>query len=116
MIHGNGKQTRTFCYITDAMTGFFKVILSSKIGEIWNIGNPFNEINMINLVKVFNKILNKENKYKLINYPKNYPADEPIRRCPDINQSRKYLNFNPKISIETGIARMLKCNNLLIKK
>jgi len=116
LIHGNGQQTRTFCYITDAMTGFFKVILSNKYGRIWNIGNPNNEISMINLIKIFNSILKKGNKYKLINYPKNYPADEPMRRCPDITQSRKNLNFKPKIGIKQGILRMIKYNELNIKK
>ena len=112
LIHGNGKQTRTFCYITDAMTGFLKVILSKKSGEIWNIGNPNNEINMINLVRIFNNLLNKRNSYKLINYPKHYPADEPIRRCPDISKSIKYLSFKPKIGLKTGIERMIKYNKL----
>lgn len=112
LVHGNGKQTRTFCYITDAMTGFLKVILSNMSGEIWNIGNPNNEINMINLIKIFNNLLNRKNSYKLINYPKHYPADEPIRRCPDISKSIKYLNFKPKIDVKTGIERMIKYNNL----
>lgn len=116
LIHGNGKQTRTFCYITDAITGFFKVILSNKYGKIWNIGNPNNEINMINLIKIFNSILKNKNKYKLIDYPKNYPADEPMRRCPDITQSRKNLNFKPKIGIKQGILRMLEYNKLNIKR
>jgi UDP-glucuronate decarboxylase len=116
LIHGNGTQTRTFCYITDAMTGFFKVILSNISGKIWNIGNPNNEINMLNLVKVINNISKRKNKYKLIKYPKNYPADEPKRRCPDISQAKKYLNFNPKVDIKLGIARMLKYNDLILKK
>lgn len=116
LIHGNGKQTRTFCYITDAITGFFKIILSNKYGRIWNIGNPYNEINMINLIKIFNSNLKNKNKYKLIDYPRNYPADEPMRRCPDITQSRKNLNFKPKIGIKQGILRMLEYNKLNIKR
>lgn len=112
-IHSNGKQTRTFCYITDAMTGFFKIIFSNKSNEIWNIGNPKNEISMIDLVKIFNSLTKTKNKYELINYPKNYPANEPIRRCPNISKVKKKLNFNPKIEIKEGILRMLKYNNLL---
>lgn len=116
LIHGNGNQTRTFCYITDAMTGFFKVILSNVNGNIWNIGNPRNEINMLKLVKVFDNILRKKNKYKLIKYPKNYPTDEPKRRCPNIDKAKRYLNFKPQINIKLGISRMLEYNNLIIKK
>ena len=67
---------------------------------------------MINLVRIFNNLLNKRNSYKLINYPKHYPADEPIRRCPDISKSIKYLSFKPKIGLKTGIERMIKYNKL----
>ena len=114
-IFKKGKQTRTFCYVTDAITAMLMVIIKGK-KFVYNIGNDKPEINMTKLYKLIKKNVPKKIKFININYPKNYPADEPIRRCPDINQSRKYLNFNPKISIETGIARMLKCNNLLIKK
>ena len=112
LIHGNGRQTRTFCYITDAMTGFLRVILLGKFGEIYNIGNQLNEISMINLVKIFDKILKKRNKYKLINYPKNYPADEPMRRCPNINKAIQDTKYNPKVSVEEGVYRVLKYNKL----
>lgn len=116
LLHSNGKQTRAFCYITDAMTGFFKVILSNKSGEIWNIGNPKNEISMINLIRIFNLLNKRNNRYKLINYPKNYPGNEPRRRCPDISKAEKELNFKPKVDIKEGLFRMLKYNNLLNKK
>tara|TARA_B100001121_G_scaffold306375_1_gene325730 strand:+ start:131 stop:1174 length:1044 start_codon:yes stop_codon:yes gene_type:complete len=112
LIHGNGRQTRTFCYITDAMIGFLRVILLGKFGEIYNIGNQRNEISMIKLVKIFNKILKKRNKYELIDYPKNYPADEPMRRCPNINKAIQDTKYNPKISVEEGVYRVLKYNKL----
>ena len=116
LIHGNGKQTRTFCYITDAMSGFCKIILNGKLGNIYNIGNPYNEISMIKLVKIFDKLLKKKNNFKLINYPKHYPADEPKRRCPDITQAKKHTNYNPKISVTEGILRTLDYNNISAKK
>ncbi len=113
LIHGDGKQTRTFCYITDAITGFFKVIFRKNNNLIYNIGNPNSEINMINLVKTFDKILNKKNKFKLISYPNHYPADEPRRRCPDIKLANKKLNFYPKITVTEGIRRVLKFNKII---
>ena len=45
-IHANGKQTRSFCYISDAIVGFFNILLSSRNGEVYNIGNAKEEINM----------------------------------------------------------------------
>ena len=116
LIHGNGKQTRTFCYITDAITGFYKIILKGKKGNIYNVGNPNNEISMIKLVKIFDKLLNKKNKYKLINYPKHYPADEPKRRCPDIKRAVTHTQYNPKISVVEGILRTLEYNKISAKK
>ncbi len=112
LIHGSGRQTRTFCYITDAMVGFLRVILFGKFGEIYNIGNQFNEISMIKLVKIFDKLLKKKNKFKLIDYPKNYPADEPMRRCPNINKAIQDTKYYPKVSIKEGVYRVLKYNKL----
>jgi len=116
LIHGDGKQTRTFCYITDAISGFLKIIFLGKVGEIYNIGNQKNEISMINLVKIFNQILNKKNKFKLIDYPKNYPADEPKRRCPNINKAIMHTGYNPSVSIYEGISRVLKYNKISANK
>ena len=112
LIHGSGRQTRTFCYITDAMIGFLRVILLGKYGEIYNIGNQFNEISMIKLVKIFDKLLKKKNKFKLIDYPKNYPADEPMRRCPNINKAIQDTKYYPKVSVKDGVYRVLKYNKL----
>ena len=55
-VHGDGHQTRTFCYITDAATGFLKVLLRGKPGEAYNIGSEENEISMKNLAELFIKI------------------------------------------------------------
>lgn len=112
-IHGDGRQTRTFCYITDAITGFMKVIFRKSNNLIYNIGNPNNEISMINLVKCFDNIINKKNKFSLISYPNHYPADEPRRRCPDINLAIKDLKYSPKITVKDGIRRVLKFNKII---
>jgi len=113
LIHGDGKQTRTFCYITDAITGFLKVTFRKDKNLIYNIGNPTNEISMINLVNTFDKILNKKNKFLLISYPSHYPADEPRRRCPNINLAIKNLDYYPKVSVKEGIERVLKFNKII---
>ena len=113
LIHGKGIQTRTFCYITDAIIGFFKVINKGKVGEIYNVGNPNNEINLLNLVKTFNKIGKKKFNFKKIDYPNNYPGDEPMRRCPNIEKVKKHTGYIPKISIQNGIKRVLKYNRLI---
>src|SRR3990167_4257354 len=83
-IYGSGDQTRTFCYVTDAVAGFLKVLLRASAGEAYNIGNPKPEVSMLDLVKRVSKVLGRAVKHNIIEYPDSYPADEPNRRCPDI--------------------------------
>src|SRR3989338_2259991 len=106
-IHGNGMQTRTYCYITDAMLGFFKVLLSKHTGEVFNIGNEKPEINLIDLSNLVISLMGDHVSSKKIPYPSVYPADEPNRRCPDLSKARKQLTYRPGIDLKTGVARLL---------
>jgi UDP-glucuronate decarboxylase len=102
-IYGTGDQTRTFCYITDAMCGFLQVLLDGHPGESYNIGNPSPEISMIDFAARIGKVLNREVKFEIINYPSSYPGDEPNRRCPDITKARNHLGFEPVIDLDYGL-------------
>lgn len=104
-VHANGKQTRTFCYISDAVTGFFKVLLSEKNGEVYNVGNDDNEINMNQLAKILNKIFGNKLNIENISYPKGYPQGEPQRRCPDLSKIKKELGYSPNVDLEGGLRR-----------
>jgi UDP-glucuronate decarboxylase len=85
-----------------------KILLDSKNPDVFNVGNPKPEVSMIELSRIIEKVLNKNIKVEIIDYPSTYPADEPNRRCPDITRISKDLNFEPKISIEVGLARFFK--------
>ncbi|MEK7583046.1 MAG: NAD-dependent epimerase/dehydratase family protein [Patescibacteria group bacterium] len=106
-IHGNGMQTRTYCYITDAMTGFFKVLLSKHTSEVFNIGNERPEINLVDLSHLVISLMGDNVTAKKIPYPSVYPADEPNRRCPDISKSRTHLGYQPTVNLKSGIARLM---------
>ncbi|MFQ5764799.1 MAG: NAD-dependent epimerase/dehydratase family protein, partial [Rhodospirillales bacterium] len=82
-VYGSGSQTRTFCYVTDAVNGFLRIIAQGVPGEAYNIGNPKPEISMLDLVKAMEKALGRKLDHNLMEYPDSYPADEPQRRCPD---------------------------------
>ena len=110
-VYGSGLQSRTFCYITDAMIGVFLVMLKGVPGEAYNIGTPKPEVSMIDLVKRLQTISKQEVTYNQIEYPASYPADEPMRRCPDIQKARLQLNFNPVISLDDGLRRFLDWSN-----
>jgi UDP-glucuronate decarboxylase len=106
-IYGSGVQTRTFCYVTDALVGFMLAILRGIPGEVYNVGNPQPEVSMIDLVKRIEKVLGRPVAYNVIEYPDSYPADEPMRRCPDIRKVRLQLGYEPRVELEEGLRRFL---------
>ena len=80
-IYGSGNQTRTFCYITDAIVGFLLVIAKGVPGAAYNIGNEGPEISMIDLAKILKEVSSKNINYQITEYPSSYPEDEPNRDC-----------------------------------
>lgn len=102
-IYGDGKQTRSFCYIEDMVDGLVKMMFSDQVGPI-NIGNPNEEFTMNNLVECFEKILDKQ--LNTVNMP--LPIDDPKQRKPDITLANKYLNWNPKYNIFEGLQKTIK--------
>jgi UDP-glucuronate decarboxylase len=106
-VHGDGRQTRTFCYITDAITGFLKTLLRGKPGEPYNIGNSNNEISMADLAKMFAQVVPGAS-VKFISYPDTYPAGEPQRRCPDLTKAATDLGYRSQIDVKTGLSRFVE--------
>lgn len=106
-VHGRGKQTRTFCYVSDAVVGFFKVLLSAKNGEIYNVGNTKPEITILELAKRVAKILDSGIKAKTIDYPSSYPAGEPQRRCPNLRKIKSKLGYKPSVDLDEGLKRTI---------
>lgn len=105
-VHGDGKQTRTFCYITDAISGFLKTLLNGKPGEAYNIGNANNEMSMMDLAKMYSSVI-AGSKVECIPYPDTYPAGEPQRRCPDLTKAEKDLGYASQMDLQMGLARFV---------
>lgn len=105
-VFGHGQQTRTFCYLVDALTGALLALLKGAPGDVYNIGNPRPEISMADLARLVCKISGKGT-VNVIDYPDGYPSNEPMRRCPDIAKARLQLGFEPRVSLEDGLARFL---------
>ena len=104
-IYDTGTQTRTYCYVSDAINGFLKVIIKDEKFGIYNIGNDKGEISVLDLVLSTEKVMNSKLNYKTSEYPDEYPPDEPMRRCPDISNAKKNLNYIAKISLEEGLKK-----------
>jgi len=104
-IYGTGDQTRTYCYATDAINGFLRVIARGVPGEAYNIGNPEPEIGVRELVDRIKIALGVNVAYDIVEYPDSYPADEPMRRCPDIRKAKLQLKYEPTLGLEDGLRK-----------
>ncbi len=106
-VHDQGIQTRTFCYVTDALRGVFKVLVSGRPGGVYNIGNDKPEVSMYELAMTVATLLNNGVKPRRKKYPAAYPAGEPQRRCPDLTKIKTELGYTPKVSLTTGLKRTI---------
>lgn len=107
-VHGDGHQTRTFCYVTDALAGFLKVLLGGRPGDVYNVGNDDQEIAMGKLANLFVETGGTGARVETISYPDTYPAGEPQRRCPDLTKIRTQLGHESKVPLREGILRFLR--------
>ncbi len=114
-IYGSGEQKRTYCYITDAIEGFVRVICLGKSGQAYNIGNNKPEVSVKEVFKVFKKIHEGKINAVFVDHPKSYPKDEPQRRCPDLIKSKKHLMYKPKIELTIGLKKYLNWAKLNYK-
>ena len=100
-IYGDGKQTRSFCYVDDLVDGLYK-LMDSNCKEPINIGNP-SEFTIMELAKL---IISKVNpKLSLIHKP--LPEDDPLQRKPVILKAKQILNWEPKINLEEGLEKTI---------
>ena len=80
--------------------------------EVYNIGNDSPEVSVIQLVEIIKQKINPNITYEVIDYPSHYPANDPSRRCPDINKAKKQLGFGPIVKLEEGLRRFLSWTEL----
>jgi UDP-glucuronate decarboxylase len=115
-VYGKGDQTRTFCYITDAMVGFLLTLVYGTPGEPYNIGNSSPEISMVDLVNTVKSIVSSKVEYDTVEYPDSYPADEPNRRCPDLTKAYLHLSYFPDVSLVDGLFRFFRWADVEYRK
>lgn len=101
---GDGKQTRSFCYVDDLINGMIKLMNSRDgfTGPV-NIGNP-DEFSMLELAELIIKLTNS--KSKIIFKP--LPQDDPLQRQPIIELAKKELNWEPHIKLEDGLKKTIE--------
>jgi len=100
-IYGDGKQTRSFCYVSDLVEGIYKLLELDKNPDTpINLGNP-NEFTILELAKAVIEIT--KSKSVIVNNP--LPLDDPKQRCPDISLAKSTLNWKPTIELREGIEK-----------
>ena len=108
----DGAPTRTFCYIADAIVGYYKILVKGQPGEAYNIGVENPEISVTNLAERVAGLARELFGYKgrvvcFRSMDKDYLIDNPSRRCPVIEKARKHLGYDPSITIDEGLRRSL---------
>jgi UDP-glucuronate decarboxylase len=103
-IFGNGKQTRSFCYVDDNIRGMYSLMNSRDgfTGPV-NIGNP-GEFTIIELAELVIKLTNS--KSKLVFLP--LPQDDPLQRQPIIDLAKKELDWTPNVDLQIGLEKTIK--------
>lgn len=106
-VYGTGKQMRTFCYATDAINGFLRVLLDGVPGEAYNIGNSRPEVSMLDLARELAAVVKRRIKVIATEYPESVPPDESLRRCPDITKARRDVGYEPTVESREGLRRFM---------
>lgn len=107
-VYGSGNQTRSFCYVSDLVSGLIQSMFSGTSGEVYNLGNP-DEYSMNELA---NKIIKDTHSSSTISYHP-LPEDDPEKRKPDITKAKKELHWEPKVLLEEGLKKTIEYYTLL---
>ena len=102
-VYGDGAQTRSFCYVDDLVEGIYRLLLSDEHLPV-NIGNP-TETSILEFARIINHLAG--NTAGLDCQPDKRFGNDPQRRCPDISRARSLLGWEPKVDLETGLARTI---------
>ena len=100
-VYGDGRQTRSFCYVSDEIDGFLRLSKSDEHLPV-NIGNP-NEFTIMECAQMVLKVTGSKSQIRY----EPLPQDDPKQRCPDITKARHLLGWEPKIDLETGLRQSL---------
>lgn len=102
-VYGDGRQTRSFCYVDDLVRGLFGLLLHPEAVPLpVNLGNP-DERTILELARIIETCLGQP--VREVRRP--LPSDDPLRRCPDIARAISLLNWRPEVSLQDGIARTI---------
>lgn len=100
-VYGDGKQTRSFQYVSDLVEGLIRLMEGDHVGP-FNLGNP-GEFTMLELAKVVQETIDRNAKIEF----KPNTEDDPHKRKPDISKAKELLGWEPTVSLRDGLPRMV---------
>lgn len=100
-VYGDGSQTRSFCYVSDLVEGFIRLMNGDQTGPI-NMGNP-GEYTILELAETIQKMVNPDSEVQY----KPLPQDDPRRRKPDITKAKQFFDWEPSVQLQEGLARTI---------
>ena len=101
-VYGDGKQTRSFCYVSDLIDGIYRLLMSDEVEPV-NIGNP-TELSILEFATAINALTG--NQGGICFEP--LPMDDPKQRQPDITKARRLLGWEPKVQLREGMQQTIQ--------
>ena len=101
-VYGKGKQTRSFCYVSDLVDGIYRLMISD-LNEPVNLGNP-EEHTILEFAGIIKDLTKSKSKIIF----EEMPQDDPKQRCPDISKARKFLKWEPKVELKEGLKKTVE--------
>ena len=110
VLFSDGRATRSFCYIRDAIAAMWHVLLSPHAGEAFNVGNDTEEISMLDLAERLKQVAGPPwlEVRRQVSADPDYVTDNPPRRCPDLHKLRSFFSWEPRVSLTEGLSRTLR--------
>lgn len=103
-VFGDGQQTRSFCHVADMIDGIVAAMDKGERGEVYNLGNP-DEFTILELAEVVKRLTDSTSEVAFV---ESLPQDDPLRRCPDIQKAKEKLGWEPKVSLEEGLKKLIE--------
>jgi UDP-glucuronate decarboxylase len=102
-VFGNGRQTRSFCYVDDLIDGMMRMMdQETEVGPV-NIGNP-DEFTMLELAE---EVLSATSSSSILKFEP-LPGDDPKQRCPDISKAKRILGWSPRYKLKDGLKKTIE--------
>lgn len=100
-VFGDGKQTRSFCYVEDLVDGIYRLLMSDYVEPV-NIGNP-EEMTILDFAFLLKEVVNTKSNITF----RPLPIDDPKVRRPDITRAREVLDWEPKVGLKQGLKKTM---------